>query len=326
MRKLGRISILVGIGVLAAWGMAHAYLGKYDLKRQEILAGCKAARDKMTPEELKQLAARCATPEISLVSPSTVKPGDTVEVTVTGKFPAGTSFLFESDTIEVLKESSVADSYRATIKVNSAGGPEKLAVTAFVPVCCKAKRRSDAIAITGNFAWELKAANGWTVKARSVAPAPGDSRSKELAYALEFYRGAETTPFEKRRATLFPSLSPPSYDLTYYFSISNQDEGSMNAQQEMENLGKQLQNPNLSDNEREKIMKKISDAVDNMTKDLDKKSGPDYVKQLQEKEQAFGCTAINLKLASGVATGNMTCSEKVGRSIALTGTLKSLAK
>jgi hypothetical protein len=73
-------------------------------------------------------------------------------------------------------------------------------------------------------------------------------------------------------------------------------------------------------------MKKISDAVDNMAKGLDKKTGPDYVKQLQDKEQAFGCTAINLKLDNGVATGSMTCSQKVGSSIALTGTLKSLAK
>jgi FKBP-type peptidyl-prolyl cis-trans isomerase len=314
----------VGIGVLVTWGMAHAYLGKYDMKRQEIVAGCKAARDKMTPGEFKQLT--CATPEISLVSPSTVKPGDTVEVAVTGKFPAGTQFLFESDAVEVLKESCAANSYRASIKVNPAAGPETLAVRAFAPVCCKSKSRYDAIAIAGDYAWELKAVNGWTVKARSVAPAAGDSRSKGLAYALEFFRGAETTPFEKRRATLFPTQPPPNYDLTYYFSISNQDEGSMNAQQEMESLGKQIQNPNLSDAERERLTKKISDAVDRMTKNMDKKTGPDYVKQLQEKEQAFGCKDIHLKLNNGVATGDMTCSEKNGRSIALTGTLKSLTK
>ncbi len=325
MRKLGRIGILAGIVVVAAWGMAHAYLGKYDQKRQEILAGCQAARDKMTAQELKQLP--CATPEISLITPSAIKPGDTAEVTVTGKFPAGTQFLFESDAVEVLTESCAANSYRATIKLNSTVGPENLAVRAYAPVCCKTRNRIDAIAIAGNFAWELKAGNGWTVKAHSVAPAAGESRSKGLAYSLEFYRGAETTPFERRRANLFFSrFSPPSYEPSYSFSISNQDEAGMNAQQEMESLGKQLQNPNLSDAEREKIMNKISAAVNNMTKDMDKKTGPDYVKQLQEKEQAFGCTNIDLKLADGAATGNMTCSERVGRNIALTGTLKSLAK
>ncbi len=323
MRKLGRIGILVGIMVVFAWGMAHAYLGKYDMKRQEIVAGCKPARDKLTPEERKQLT--CATPEISLVSPSTVNPGDTAEVTVTGKFPAGTQFLFESDAIEVLKESCAANSYRATIKVNPAAGPEILAVRAFAPVCCKSASHYDAIAIAGNFAWDLKAVNGWTVKARSVPPAAGDSRSKGLAYSLEFFRGAETTPFERRRATLSPSLSPPTYDLIYSFSISNQDEASENAQQEMEKLGKQLKNPNLSDAERERITKKISDAVRNMARDLEKKTQPDYVNQLLEKQLAFGCTDIDLKLNNGVATGDMTCSQKIGR-IALTGTLKSLPK
>lgn len=320
MCKLCRIGILVGIGVLAAWGMAHAYMVKYESKRQSILAGCKAARDMMTPEQVRQL--NCATPEISLVTPSTIKPGDTTDVTVTGRFPAGTQFLFESDTVEVLKESSAANSYRATIKVNSAAGPEDLPIRAFVPACCKSKRKIGALAVAGNFAWELKAVNGWTVKARSVAPAAGDSRSKGLAYALEFYRGAETTPFEKRRATLFPQLStPPGYS----FSISNQDEASVNAQQEMEMLGKQIKNPNLSDAEREKIMKKISDAVDRMAGESTRKSTQDLVKQLQEKEQAFGCTNISLKLDNGVATGSMACSEKVGRGIALTGTLKPLA-
>jgi hypothetical protein len=69
-----------------------------------------------------------------------------------------------------------------------------------------------------------------------------------------------------------------------------------------------------------------SKPADNMTRDLDKKTGPDYARQLQEKEKAFGCTDINLKLNNGVATGSMTCSEKVGRSIALAGTMKSFAK
>ena len=104
MRRIGRIGLLVAIGAMLTWGITHAALSKYQQKRQEILAACKAAREKLTPEEQKQLAAKCNTPEIALISPAVVKPGDTVEVILTGKFPAGTSFIFESDGIEVLKD------------------------------------------------------------------------------------------------------------------------------------------------------------------------------------------------------------------------------
>jgi len=323
MRRFGRIALPAVVGAVLAWGVTHAYLSKYQQKRQEILAACKAARDKLTPEEQKQLAAKCNTPEIALVSPSVVKPGDTVEVTITGKFPAGTNFLFQSDSIEVVKEACAANSYKATIKVTPGGGPENLSVAAFVPVCCKSNSRNNAISVTGNFAWELKGANGWTVKAHSVLPEPGGRQTSEFPYMLEFFRGAETTPFTKRSATLHPSQSDPP---SYYFSISNQDESSMNAQQQMEAIGKQIQNPNISDADRDKLVAKMQAIMENMTKDFQKMSDPAYLKQLQAKEQEFGCTAINLTVQAGAATGNMLCSEKVGRNIKLTGTMRMLAK
>jgi hypothetical protein len=320
MRRFGRKVFLVAVGTMLMWGLSHAFITKYQQKRQEILAACKAARDKLSPEEQKALTAKCATPEISLISPETVKPGDTVEVTITGKFPAGTSFLFQSDSIEVVKESCTANSYRATIKAAPGGGPENLAVAAFTPVCCKSAYRSEGMSITGSFEWELKAANGWAVKAR---PVPAPLQARELNYMLEFYRGAETAPFAKRRATLHPEQSEPP---GYYFSISNQDEAAMSAQDEMTAIGKQMQNPNLSSADREKLMKRMQEVMSNMTKDLGKMSDPAYIKQLQQKEEEFGCTAINLKVQNGAATGNMLCSQKVGRDIKLTGTMKYLGK
>jgi hypothetical protein len=324
MRRIGRIGLLAAVGAMLAWGITHAALSKYQQKRQEILAACKAAREKMTPAEQKQFEAKCSTPEITLVSPAVIKPGETVEVTVTGKFPAGTNFIFESDGIEVLKESSAANSYRATIKVDPGRGPETLSISAYTPVCCKSANRSEAIAITGNFEWELKAANGWAVRAHAIAPAAGSRPTTELNYTLEFYRGSETAPFAKRRATLHPSASaePPSY----YFSISNQDDAAANAQDEMVSIVKQMQNPSLSEADRDKLMKRIEAMTESMTKEAQKMTDPNYFKQLQAKEQEFGCTAINLKVQAGAATGNMRCSEKVGQDIKLNGTMKMLAK
>jgi hypothetical protein len=45
---------------------------------------------------------------------------------------------------------------------------------------------------------------------------------------------------------------------------------------------------------------------------------------MQTQEQEFGCNGIHLNVQNGVLSGNMNCSEKVGRSLALTGTMKQL--
>jgi hypothetical protein len=316
MHRFGRTALLVVVCAVLAWGTTHAALSKYQEKRKEILAACKAARDKLGVEQQKQVA--CLTPEIALVSPVVASPGQVVEVAVTGRFPAETRFLFESDSVEVVKESAAANSYRATIKVAPGGGPEALDVVAFIPVCCKSARASGAVAIGGNFEWDLKAGNGWIVKARPAAPAAG-GRSAELAYKLEFYRGSETAPFARRTATLYPAQSDPP---SYRFSISEQDESSsMGAQGEMAALFQQMADPKLSDAAREKLMQRLEAVQANMSKELAKMSDPAYMKQQQAQQEEFGCTAINLDSRNGALTGNMICGQKAGRDIKLTGTM-----
>jgi hypothetical protein len=158
------------MGILLCWGVTHAALSKYQQKEQAARDACKAERAKMTPQQQKQL--QCGTPEVSLVSRAVVKPGETAEVSINGKFPAGTSFVFHSDSIEVLKEASNANSYRATIKAVPGGLPRTVSVSALTPVCCKGAYLSQAIKITANYLWDLQAANGWKIKAQ---PLPSDA-------------------------------------------------------------------------------------------------------------------------------------------------------
>lgn len=302
------------MGILLLWGVTHAALNKYQQKDQAIREACRAERAKMTPQQQKQLA--CNTPEISLVSKAAVKPGETVEVAINGKFPAGTNFVFQSDSIEVLKESINANAYRATIKVAPGGGPRIVSINAITPLCCKGAYLSHALSITGKYIWDFQAANGWKIKAQPLPQDP--SRGQELLYTLEFFRGNETAPFAKRRATLYPAEADSN---SLSFSVSNQDESSMNAQQQIESITKQIQNPNLSDADREKLMKKMEDVMTQMTQGI---QDPGYIKKLQAQEQEFGCNGLHLNMQNGTITGNMNCSEKVGRSVALTGTMKML--
>jgi FKBP-type peptidyl-prolyl cis-trans isomerase len=323
MRRFGRNFALVVVCGLLAWGVSQALISKYQQKRQEIFAACKAEREKLGVAEQKDLASKCPTPEISLISPSMLTPGQTAEVVVTGKFPAGTRFLFGADCIEVLKESVAANTYRATVKVGSDCGPQNVSVEAFAPYCCKSARRDNDLSVGGNFEWELKAANGWQVKGRALPPAAG-SRNADLKYNLEFYRGQETAPFAKRAATLYPSSG--SSGPSYHFSISDQDESAFSAQEELAKLSQQIYNPNLSEADRDKLMKRIQALSQQAMEQMKKMTDPAYQKQLQAEREQFGCNNINVKLENGVLTGNMTCSQKVGTSINLTGALKYIAK
>ncbi len=314
MRRRGVVGLQVVIGIMLCWGVTHAALSKYQQKEQAIRDSCRAERAKMTPEQQKQLS--CNTPEVSLVSKASVKPGETVEVAINGKFPAGTRFVFQSDSIEVLKEASNANSYRATIKAASGGVPRTVSISALTPQCCKGAYLSQAVKITGNYLWDLQAANGWKIKAQPIPSDPAGSR--ELQYSLEFFRGGASAPFTKRPATLYPAEADSD---SLSFSISGQDESSMNVQQQIESITKQLQNPNLSDAERDKLMQKMQDVMAKMTQTI---QDPGYVKKIQAEQAEFGCQGIRLNLQNGALTGTMNCSEKVGRSIAITGSMKPL--
>jgi hypothetical protein len=314
MRRWGITGLKIVAGIVLFWGVTHAAMSKYQQKEQAVRESCRAERAKLTPQQQKQLP--CNTPEVSLVSRAIVKPGETVDVVINGKFPAGTSFVFHSDSIEVLKESSTANSYRATVKAAAGGGPRTVSISALTPVCCKGAYLSQALTIMANYAWVLQASNGWKINAQ---PLPSDpSRGREPLYTLEFSRGGETAPFAKRRATFYPAEGDSE---SFSFSISGQDESSMNVQQQLETTTKQLQNPNLSDADRDKLMKNMETLMTQMTKTM---QDPGYLKKLQAQEQEFGCNGIHLNLQNGALSGNMNCSEKVGRSLSITGTMKQL--
>jgi hypothetical protein len=320
MSRWTRTGAVAAVCLLLAWGVGRAAISKYQQKRNEILEACKAERGKLSPAEQKGLDTKCPTPEISLVSPSTLTPGQTADVSVTGKFPAGTRFLFESDCIEVLKESVAPNSYHATIKVGPGCGPQNVDLSAFAPVCCKNGRRSRALVVAGSFAWEFTASNSWRVKAKEMPG--GQGRSADPQYMLEFYRGNEAAPFTKHRATLFPSQGNlPSYS----FSINQEDEAASNPMREMEALGQKLSDPNLSDDERDKLTKKMEELTAGMEKQVAQMSDPAYLKKLQAQQEEFGCSTINVTSQDGNLAGTMNCGQKVGN-LKITGTMKYLGK
>jgi hypothetical protein len=73
-------------------------------------------------------------------------------------------------------------------------------------------------------------------------------------------------------------------------------------------------------------MAKMEALIENMTKEATKITDPAYIKQLQAKADEFACGTINLTVQNGAVTGTMSCSQKVGSNLKITGSMKAPAK
>jgi hypothetical protein len=75
-------------------------------------------------------------------------------------------------------------------------------------------------------------------------------------------------------------------------------------------------------------MAKLKEAQKEMTAVLTRMADPAYAKQLaqeqQRREQEFGCRALEITAEGGKLTGEMSCSEKVGRRLSLSGTFATV--
>ncbi len=307
LKKFSLILVLT----LLTLGLSRAAMFRWQEKEQAIRQGCQRG------------GAGCPTPEIHMITGSCILPGTTGEVIIKGKFPAGTKFVFENDNLEVVSESPAANTYRATVKVPAALGPQTAPVMAITP-CCASVRRDGAVVVGGKYEWNLQAQNGWRVQARLLNDTRcGSSGGGESNYEMLFFQGSAPTPFEKRRARL--SYSP--WDrMNYRFSIDQTDTTALSAQEEAQQLMKKISDPNTSDAERDRVMKRIEALQKEMMANMQKMINPAEIQKMEQKKLDFGCDSLELQLTGSTAQGSMRCSQKVGRSLSVSGTMKYLGQ
>jgi hypothetical protein len=311
--------VFVGVLVLLAFGLSRAAKFRFQDKEAAIRQSCQEQLQKLGVSR-DAARAKYPTPEIHMVTPACLMPGGTGEVVIKGKFPPGTRFVFENDNIEVVKESLAATEYRATLKAAPGIGPESASVRAITAATCVTAQADRAAIVGGKYEWTMDAVNGWRVVARSSsAKACGGSSPSQDLYEVLFFRKGETTPFEKRGATLHFTV----YDSTNYrFNISQQSAGIQSAQQEAVELMKKMSDPNITPAQRQQLMARMQKMQAELMASMAHMRDPNYLKKVQEEQQQFGCQAIQLEAQGDTLKGNLNCSETAGRRIALTGTRK----
>jgi len=309
---------------MLALAMMKAALPGFRAKQDAIYAGCRADRQRLGAAATKD---RYPTPEIHMVSGGCMLPGATAQVVVKGKFAPGTKFIFENDEIQVLSETLSGNEYRATLKAPAGAGPQTAALVAISPVTCITARQSAAVKIAGSYEWTMNAANGWKVIARPAAANGCSSGSESDRYDVLFYRNSETQPFEKRTATLYHS---PYEQTNYRFTIDEPQAGAPAGMEDMQKLMMKMSDPNLSDSQREQVMAQLQKLQMQMQASLERMADPANVqkiaKQQDEERLRFGCRNIELIEKAGNLTGELRCSDQVGREIALTGAMRFTGK
>ena len=306
----------MSVFLLLAFSLCRAGLSRFQEKERAIRKAC-------ADQSAGAVKPKYPTPEIHIVSAACLQPGGTGEVVIQGNLPPDSKFIFENDNIEVLKESVTAGVYRLTLKAAAGTGPQTANVTALTPTC-RSARADNAVVVTGKYEWVMNAANGWKIVARSPSgkscggpPTPGDP------YDLAFYRQGETTPFERRGATLYFSVYE---DTNYRFNVSNEDPEAKAGTDEFTNLMQKMTDPKLSAAQRDAIMKQLTAAQARMQANMQKMLAPGYAKAQEAKREEFGCERIELKVPGPSFTGRMRCSQKVGINIGITGTLAPMSR
>lgn len=312
--------VTVLVLVLLAFAAARAATRRYQEREDAFRKECQAEREKLGLSA-SDLRAKYPTPEIRLVSPVCVLPGATADVVVTGRFAAGAKFFVENDNFEVVKESATENQYRATLKAVPGIGPETATLAMINPVTAQTARIANAVKVGGRYEWTMDAANGWKVVARSQATDRCAADATASQYDVSFFRPGERVAFEKITGRLG---FLPANQRNYRFDLSAA-ESAPAGMEAFQALMQKMADPKLSAAEREKIMAKLEQAQKEMTAALTKLADPAYVKQQaqeqQRREQEFGCRALEITAEGGKLTGEMYCSENVGRRVALAGTV-----
>jgi hypothetical protein len=312
--------LCAGVVLLFALGLCRAARFKFQDKEESFR---KQAREQLAGLGLSRDAAKAKypTPEIGMVTAACMMPGETGEVVVKGKFAPNTQFIFQNDNLEVVKENLSAGEYRATLKAAPGVGPQTAGVVVITPVTGITARHDGAAVIGGRYEWNLNVSNGWKVTAQTPAGKACPSDSAGQLYNMQFFKGGEGAPFEKREATLYYSAWDSE---NYSFSVA-ESTASIGGMADMAGLMQKMSDPKLTGAQRDALMAQIEKAQEQLTASMTKMSDPANIARMQQQQAEFGCQHLWLAADGGNVKGRMQCADKLGR-LTLTGTMKFLGR
>ena len=254
--------------------------------------------------------------KITPVTVQKVAPGASAAVALTGSFPPGVAVLSDRDGAVLSNVALSSTEYSARITVGATEGPGYVKLWAITPVH-HVWVTMPVLFIDAVYRFDLQSASGYTV---SVTPTAKSFTLEEdfarLPYKAEYYRPGESTPFQTRDGWM-------SYwsekDTTTALNIDfPEPEGS--AAQELDNIMKQMDDPQLTDAQRSDLTVRMVEAQQRM---LGEMMNTDPAAE-QKKKDDFGCRMVQLYPGlGGAVAGGIVCGKDFapGGRLQVTGTM-----
>ena len=306
--------IFVALLALALAGAVVRAAGrkKFQDARAQLLEQFQSERQAQglaAPNQRAALFKKYPTPEIGLVKPLAVSPGQTAPISLSGRFAERTAFLVDNDDVELVNPVASATGFKATLKTAPTALPGFASLHAFTPVSGAWAR--SAVAFVGTpSALTFSASNGWTVKLTPEARAfEVEGREARVPYRVDVHRAGEAQPFEKMSGTLRIGADDVPGE-SFHLSLQTANAGS--AQAELEALQKKyFSDPQammkLSAQEQEALAKKMQALTDRMTKEMQAALADPAA--VQRKEDEFGCRSLSFSVGGD---GSLQCGRKLG--------------
>lgn len=313
-------SLVVALGVLAAFGVVRAATSGWQERRAAVYTKADAERKKQGLEDQAKLYAKYPTPEVSFAGqPARLCPGKTATVKLTGKFVTGTSFIVTDDSVQVLKEKATPTSWEAQLQAAPNAMPDSVAVDVITPV--SAAMRSEQVLNLGcKYQWHLELSDGQTLDLTTDFSAQdhgGDAtvaKSGKMLGTLRYGIGGSREDFNFTRQASQQEFQAAAAGMTALYSAPEFQALQSRQQKAADTLGacKDPKTMAACMKGPAEEMRRIGEEQQAMTKKFMSAGKPNY-----------GCQQLNVKVTGGTLSGEANeCGDT--KSLGVKGTVKAL--
>ena len=253
-----------------------------------------------------------------------VLPGSSLNVTVRGDFPAGTTILSERDGVTISGATLSTTTYSARLTIPPDEGPGFVRLWAFTP---NGIEGPTAVALVDTlYRFDLKSPNGYTVKVTPVEKTftISDNAHAKVTYQAEFYKPGESKPFETATGdqNFYVGNDPLESHTPYARLDIGIYQSTTSPQAEIEDLSKKMGDPKISDAERNRLMARMGEVQRKMMEDMVKGFQTDPA-SLDKKQDDFGCGSLQVfPSKGGIVEGRFGCGKNFnGGELKVTGTM-----
>jgi len=256
-----------------------------------------------------------------------VAPGGSVSVTVPGNYPQGTVMLSERDGVTLSNAALSTTSYSGKLAIPAGELPGFARLYAFTPLSATQIEQHGYLGVTfidAVYRLDLRSASGTVVKVtplENTFTLDPSQRRADVKYQAEFFKPGQTTPFETMNGTQHFESSDV---LATHFDISL-TESAGSPQAAVEALMSQMNDPKLTDAQRNELMQRLVEMQTKMFQGITPSGLQATAAAEQQKNDDFGCGLIQVYAKNGTAEpveAAMVCGDNFeGGNPKLTGTM-----